>query len=180
VLRTLLVPIPVAAILLLMSGCDEEENRRLAEMAERQLQRQAEQSRQMNELHQEVAAGSRRLVEADAKARGEMVVLQREMQVERTEIGRQRDVLEDERRQLATQRQRDPLIAAAITQTGILLVCALPLFVAIGLLFRRVEPADDQAVAEVLLQDLVAEQPLIRLTTTPALAQPSQTPRLTD
>jgi len=94
--------IPIVAILTLtMIGCDENENKRLAEMAEKQLERQAEQNRQTSELQREVAAGARQLVEADAKAREEMVTLQRAAQAERSEIGRQRDALEDERRDLA-------------------------------------------------------------------------------
>ena len=63
--RIVFVPI-VAALILTVIGCDE--NARLAEMAERHLDRQAEQNRQMAELHRQVADGSRELVAADAKA----------------------------------------------------------------------------------------------------------------
>jgi len=157
-----LILTPVAAALMLMAiGCDEDENKRLAEMAERHLERQAEQSRQVTELQREVAEGSRRLVEADAKARQEMVVLQREVQAESNEVGRQRDLLEDEHRDLAARRYLDPIIAQAITHIGVLLACLLPLVICWYLLHRRVEPADDQAVAEVLLEDLVTDRPLL-------------------
>ena len=153
---------PIVVMLMLTAiGCDEEENKRLAEMAERHLERQAEQNRQVTELQREVAEGSRRLVEADAQARQEMVALQREVQVERTEVGRQRDLLESERRDLAAKRHLDPVIAAAITNIGLLLACLLPLVLCWYLLGRRVEPADDQAVAEVLLEDLVTDRPLL-------------------
>ena len=151
----------VAALMLTAIGCDEDENKRLAEMAERHLERQAEQSRQVTELQREVAEGSRRLVEADAQARQEMVTLQREVQAERNEVGRQRDLLEGERRELAAKRRLDPMVAAAITNIGLLLACLLPLVLCWYLLQRRVEPADDQAVAEVLLEDLVADRPLL-------------------
>ena len=57
--------------------------------------------------------------------------------------------------------RRDPIIAAAITNIGLLLVCLLPLVLCWYLLHRRVEPADDQAVAEVLLEDLVTNRPLL-------------------
>jgi len=153
---------PIVVMLMLTSiGCDEEENKRLAAMAERQLERQAEQNRQVTELQREVAEGSRRLVEADAQARQEMVVLQREVQAERTEVGRQRDLLEGERRDLAVKRRLDPIIAAAITNIGLLLACLLPLVLCWYLLQRRIEPADDQAVAEELLEDLVTDRPLL-------------------
>ena len=158
--KMILMPI-VAALMLTAIGCDEEENKRLAEMAERHLERQAEQNRQVTELQREVAEGSRRLVEADAQARQEMVALQREVQAERSEVGRQRDLLEGERRDLAAKRRLDPIVAAAITNIGLLLACLLPLVLCWYLLTRRVEPADDQAVAEVLLEDLVADRPLL-------------------
>jgi hypothetical protein len=158
--KMILMPI-VAALILTAIGCDEEENKRLAEMAERHIERQAEQNRQVTELQREVAEGSRRLVEADAQARQEMVTLQREVQAERSEVGRQRDLLEGERRDLAAKRRLDPIVAAAITNIGLLLACLLPLVLCWYLLQRRVEPADDQAVAEVLLEDLVADRPLL-------------------
>ena len=157
----LLALLTVAMLMLTTIGCDEEENKRLAEMAEKHLDRQAEQNRRMSGLQREVAEGSRQLVQADAKARQEMVALQREVQAERSEIGQQRDALEDERRGLAAKRRSDPIIATAITNVGLLAACLLPLVLCWYLLQRRVEPADDQAVCEVLLEDLVANQPLL-------------------
>lgn len=148
-------------LILTAIGCDDDENSRLAEMAERHLQRQAEQNRQMNELHREVAEGTRRLVEADAQTREEMAALAREVQAERAEVGQQRDLLESERRDLAAERRLAPIIAAAITNIGLLLACLLPLVLCWYLLQRRVEPADDQVVAEVLLNDLVTDRPLL-------------------
>lgn len=164
--------LPIAAMLMLAAiGCDKEENKRRAEMAEKHLERQAEQNQRNSELQQEVAAGSRRLVEADARAREAMVALQREVQSERAEVGRQRDLLEVERRELAATRRLDPIIAAAITDIGLLLACLLPLVLCWYLLHRRIEPADDRAVTEVLLEDLVADRPLLlpRLETHPAI-----------
>jgi hypothetical protein len=157
-----LLALLIATTLMLTAiGCDEDEQKRIAEMAERHLERQAEQNRQIAELQREVAEGSRRLVEADAKARGEMVALQREVQAERAEVGHQRDLLEDERRDLAARRYLDPIIAAAVAHIGLLLACLLPLVVCWYLLHRAGEPADDQAVAEVLLEDLVTDRPLL-------------------
>ncbi|MEZ5945092.1 MAG: hypothetical protein R3C18_27205 [Planctomycetaceae bacterium] len=70
-----------------------------------------------------------------------------------------------ERRDLAAKRRLDPIVAAAIANIGLLLACLLPLVLCWYLLTRRVEPADDQAVAEVLLEDLVADRPLLLLRT---------------
>jgi hypothetical protein len=153
----------LAIVLLTTIGCSSNENQRLAEMAERHSQRQAEQNNRMAELQHEVAEGSRRLVEADAQARQDFVAMNRDAQTERTEIGRQRDALEEERRNLAARRWRDPIIAATITNLGLLAACLLPLVLCWYLLRRPVEPADDQVVAEVLLEDLVARHPLLLL-----------------
>ena len=155
--------LPIVLLLALTTiGCEPHDNQRLVELAEKQMDRQTEQSRQVSELQREVAEGSRRPVEADAQARTEMVALQREVQAERTELGRQRDSLEQERRELATERRTAPVIAAAITHIGLLLICTLPLILAWYLLQRPQQPADDQAVAEILLDDLATDRPLFQ------------------
>jgi len=158
--KLLVIPI-VATLLVVMSGCEEDENKRLAEMAERNQDRQAEQSRQIINLQHEVAEGARRLVEADAQTREEMVTLQREMQSERLVIGQQRDALEDERRGFAASRRLDPIIATAIGNVGLLVACLAPLILGWYLLRSLVEPADDQAISELLLDDLVATKPIL-------------------
>jgi len=173
----------LAAILILtVTGCEEEESKRLVEMAEKHLERQAEQSRQMSELQRQVAEGANRLVEADAKAREEMVALQRDLQADQAAVGRQRDQLEEERRDLAAKRHVDPIVAAAITNVGLLLACVLPLALCWYLLQPRVQPADDQAVAEVLLQDLVSDRPLLlpRLETNHGIGLETGASRLPD
>ena len=141
-------------------GCDQNENKRLAEMAERCAECQAEQTRQMTELQHELLEGSRNLVEADAHSRQEMVGL---VQDERAKVDQQRDRLEGECRDLAAQRQRDPIIASAITNAALILACVLPLVVCWHLLARPIDPTDDQLVAEFLLEDLVANRPLLPL-----------------
>jgi fructose-specific phosphotransferase system component IIB len=100
----------VAVVVLAIAGCGSDENRRLAQMAERTLERQAAQEARNAELHREVAEGTKRLVEADALARKEIVELHRDVQVERTEFGKQRDQLEADRRDIAAARNRDPIV----------------------------------------------------------------------
>ncbi len=158
--RTVFVPV-AAALIVTMMGCDE--NTRLAQMAERHLDRQAEQNRQMAELHRQVADGSRELVAADAKAREDLAALQREVQTERAETGRQRDELEKERRSLAAERRQAPIIAAAITSVGLVLACLLPLLLGWHLLRAPTDDAD-RLIAEVLVEDLVSEHPLLTRT----------------
>jgi len=166
-------------VVLTAIGCDEDENSRLAAMAEKQLARQEENARRAHDLQREVAEGSRRLVEADAEARRELAAVQRSLQSEQSEIGRQRDQLEVERRDLAARRHLDPVIAEAILGIGTMLACLLPLILCWYLLQRPATPVDDSIVAEHLLEDLVVSRPLLlppgirRITshdnTTPAL-----------
>jgi len=172
-------------VISIVSGCQSNENQRLAEMAERQLDRQAEQNQRMADLQEEVAEGSKRLVEADAEARREMIGLHHDLQSERHTVGEQRDALEADRKQLATQRHRDPIIAESIRQIGLLLCCGLPLVICLLLLRRPIEPSSDQEIAELLIADLVSAQPqLLRGPddSRPRLAQEASEPhqRLTE
>lgn len=172
--QTLLITLTL--ILLIGVSCSPDENSRVAELATQQLERQADQNRRMSELQQEVASGSRKLVEADANARQEMVTLQREMQTERNEIGHQRDQLEAERREIADRRNRDPIIAAAITRVAFVVVSLLPLLICWLLLQQKVEPADKNEITELLLDDLVSSEPRLM---PPAKTDPAKL-RLTD
>jgi hypothetical protein len=152
--------IPLAPLLIAMmlaaSGCRSDENRRIAELAERQLERQDEQNRRIAEMQHEVAEGSRRLVESEAEARQDMITMHRDVQTERSVVGQQRDALEQDRRTLATQRHRDPIIAQAILQIGLLAACLSPLLVCWLLLRQPVEPADDREIAELLIGELIS------------------------
>jgi len=168
--------ITLMLILLTGASCNSDENSRVAELATQQLERQADQNRRMAELQQEVASGSRELVEADAKARQEMVTQQREIQTERSEIGHQRDQLEAERREIADSRNRDPIIVAAITRVAFVVVSLLPLLICWLLLSQKIEPADEQQMTELLLEDLVSTKPQLML---PGRTDPDK-PRLPD
>ena len=104
--------------------------------------------------------GASQLVESDSQARTQLAALQRDLQQDQAEIGRQRDQLETDRRQIAEQHHRDPLIAAAITSIGLILACLLPLLLCLALLRRP--PLDGEAeaaLAEFLVQDLISDHP---------------------
>ena len=130
-------------VILATVGCENDENRRLADMSERHEQRQAEQNRNAAELHRKV------------------VELQRDVQAERAAIGQQRNRLESERQSIASERRWDSLVAAAITNVGLLLACSLPLALAWLLLARPPDSGDERAVVEIMLDDLTAKQPLL-------------------
>ena len=168
------VPMILAAVLLcVLCGCEEDELTKAAHEAAKQ---SAEQQRQLAQMQAEVARGAGQLVEADAKARAELAALQRDLQQDQAEIGRQRDQLETDRRQIAEQRHRDPLIAAAITSIGLILACLLPLLLCWALLRRP--PLDGEAeaaLAEFLVQDLISDHPVLLPAHSPhaLLEQPS-------
>ena len=61
---------------LLLTGCGSSTDERLLQQAKEHAAQQAETHRQMARQQQEVAEGSRRLIEADAKARQEMASMQ--------------------------------------------------------------------------------------------------------
>ena len=149
-----------AMLMLAVTGCEEDENARLLEMADRHMKSQAEQNKQMTELQREVVKGSRQLVEADARSREEMIALQRDVQAERAEVGHQRDALEEDRRALAASRYLDPIVATAITNTGLILACLLPLVLCWYLLHRNPDDVD-AAVNDILIEDFVTENPVL-------------------
>ena len=154
-----LAHLTVATVWITTSGCDKNGDQRLVEMAEQNVARQQEQTRRVTELQREIAQGARQLVEADAKARSELVSLQRDVQAERAEVGRQRDELESERLQLARQRRLDPIIAATITQCGLMLAAISPLFLCWRLLCEASVSTSDEEIARVLLDDLTSTSP---------------------
>jgi thiol:disulfide interchange protein len=138
-LHLLIVGLLVAAA----SGC-ESDDARLARVSQEAAARQAEQNR-------EIA----RVVESQQ-------ALQQEIDADRGHLDQQRTVLEDERRAIAAERIRDPIIANALFGAVILAACVLPLVLTFFVLrgAHRSEP-DDAALSELLVQELVAEEPLL-------------------
>ena len=149
-------------------GADEEQLRHWQQAQVDQLNRQA----------QENSAAAQALVTADARAREEMIALERDLQAERSENSRQRDLLEDERKTLAQQRQRAPLIAAALHSVGIVSICALPLIVC-WLLLRNL-PGDiaGNELEDLLILNLAQQSDLIP--PSHQLASPAEVSALTD
>lgn len=132
-------------------GADEEQLRHWQQAQVDQLNRQA----------QENSAAAQALVAADARAREEIIALERDLQAERSENSRQRDLLEDERKTLAQQRQRAPLIAAALQSAGIVLLCALPLVICWLLLRNLAGDAAGNELEDLLILNLAQQSDLI-------------------
>jgi hypothetical protein len=111
--------IPILLLLAMaLTGCDKEEQ--LRKWQQQQVEQLQQQARENSEA-------ARELVKADTQARQEVAVIHHELQSERIEIGQQRDALESDRKEVATARQRVPLMAAAFQGGAVLLTCALGL-----------------------------------------------------
>ncbi len=82
--------------------------------------------------------------------------LQQDMQAERAEVGRQRDLLESDRREWDERERREPVLAAVISSAALLIACGLPLLIVAGLLIQD-PPADSAGEACNELLDQVVE-----------------------
>jgi TolA-binding protein len=141
----------VATILLLaMVSCEDNGDERLAWYAQESTRQQAEQNREMAQLNREVA-----------QAYQELIGLQHNLEEQQVQLNDQRDQLESERRAIASHRHRDPIIAAAISNVGLVLACLIPLALAGYLLYCLRDRSDDEAVGELLIQELTSDQPLV-------------------
>jgi hypothetical protein len=188
-------PSLVVALILLLIGCvppPDMRDQRLAEVAQQSVAVQAQQNEQIARQYQTAAEQGRPLAEAtkqlvskDAEARKELLTAQEklntQLQQQRATIDAGRDALEQERRQFAAERQREPIVAASIESLGLVLACLLPLLLCGLLVWRlgRAEP-DDAAVAELLVCELTSDQPrlLPGLGAPPALSRDQPPPRL--
>jgi hypothetical protein len=171
--RTQIAIVPIL-LLLTVIGCSDSpdmRDQRLAEFAEqavkeqaRQNDRMADQSHAIVEESHQLAETAKELVAHDAEARRELIAAQQELtsqlngQQSAIQTGHQQ--LEQDRREIAEQRHRDPIIAAVIQDFGLFIACLLPLVVAVFVIrqMQSQEP-DHAAVAELLVLELTADEP---------------------
>jgi len=142
------------------TGCNEDA--RVARIAIESAQRQAEQSREMARAGGQVSEGAKRLVAADAEARKELTAAHRELQAESAKVGRQRDRLEAERREIASQRRTESILGPVIKSGGVLVVCGLVITFCLLLLFglRRQDGSAD-VLSELLVEELASDRPVM-------------------
>ena len=160
-----------------LAGCRPSPDERIAQLTQQSLDTQARQNDRLVQQNQLVIEASKELVAKDAEARAEMVDLQHDLQLDQREVGRQRDTLEQERRQLAGERYQEQLVSSAITTVGLLLIAALPLVVALYML-RAVHATEssDAVLAEVLVDEILTDQPrLLARPVPPSLESPRPT-----
>ena len=144
-------------ILLLIptTGCEEDE--RLVRLSQEAADRQAEQNREMARLNQETAA-----------ARKELAAAQRELQTEHAK-------LEDERRRIAAERLTESRLGPVLKASGTVLVASLAIGFCWFLLFGLRKDDSDEILAELLVQEIVSDSPLL-LPRNDALTAVSDTP----
>jgi hypothetical protein len=144
-----------------LAGCDRDE--RLMRLSEQSLARQAEQNRQMAQQSQQVADATRSLVEADARARAELIEAQHELeagiQTERDKLDQQRQILEQDRQSVAAARVREPVIAQAIGAAACLLAVMACVVLCIFLVRATSGSPAESDLNELLLTELMADQP---------------------
>ncbi len=159
----------VLALALAMVGCGESpdmRDQRLAEfarhsMAEQQKQnaRIADQSKAVVDESHQLAQAAKELVNLDAQARRELLAAQSDLTSQLAQqqsvVDAKRDELEQERREIAGKRNRDPIIASAIQYTGLILGCLAPLAICAFVIrqMQSQEP-DHAALADLLIQEL--------------------------
>ena len=157
------IPWYVAALFLgvmIESGCNST-----ATPTDQLFKRQAEQQDALSRQQMEITKASQSLVSSDAQARREMIEfqakLQTEVESERQAVSGQRDELEQDRRAIAHQRYRDPLIAEAIAYAATLLLSLLPIIALLQLLkSARDEPAEIP-LSELLISDYMSDDSLL-------------------
>lgn len=168
----------IVALLMLLTtiGCGpapDAHDQRLSDFAKHSTEQQAKQNQAMArqsqavvEESQKLADAAQQLVQSDAKARADMIAAQErltsQLDQQRAAVDTGRDQLEQERKQIAAERHRDPIVAASIQTIGLIVAALLPLVVCIFVIRQmcRAEP-DDGAVAELLVAELTTDQPVL-------------------
>ena len=135
-----IVPIFALAI----AGCGESpdmRDQRLADFAREAMTEQREQNDRIAD---------------QSKAQSEMTS---QIHQQRSVVDAGRDELEQERRNIAVKRHRDPIIATAIHNAGLMVASLLPL-VLCGLVIRLMQSQepDHAAVADLLIQEMVSSK----------------------
>jgi hypothetical protein len=180
-MRTMWMLIVLAVIIAAGMGCSEDE--RLAGFAERSVQTQqrqnetiARQSERVVEESHALAETAKELVAADAQARGEIIAAQHQLHTglheERVNVDRQREMLEQERQAIASQRHRDPILAASLNTLGIIIASMLPLLLAAYALGQMNQPVDENAeLGQLLIDEFTSSQPMLLPPQVPLLSQ---------
>jgi len=121
------------------------------------------------------AQSTREFVAIQADQNRRLAELHSQLQSQQTTLNQQRDALEEERRELAAKRLRDPVIAESITAIGTLLACLAPILLAWVVLSRGNQELDAELITDALITDLASGGKSVLL---PALQPPPAAARL--
>ena len=160
-------------LILLIVGCDTDE--RLVKLASKAADRQAEQNKEMARVNQSVAEGTKSLITEHSQSRKELTGLQKDIQSQQTDVNHQRDQLEVERRQIAGQRLTESRLGPVLRSLVIVALGVTTIGFCGYLLVRLYQPNDDP-LGELLLEDLVSEEPKL-LPIQSEVVLPSQLPK---
>jgi hypothetical protein len=166
--------VAMAVVITCIAGCGDPpdmRDQRLAEFAQdfvktqkEQNDRITDQSQAVVKQSQNVAEAARDLVRHDAEARREMVLVHADLvsrlDKQRSVVEEARDRLEQERREIAIRRSRDPVIARAVETVGLSVLCLVPVAVSLYVIRQMTAGhADDAVVAELLTVELARTAP---------------------
>lgn len=145
-------------------GCSSADDR-YVELANKSTTRQAEQNRQIAQQSQAVADSTRELVQADGQSRHDFIQsqaeLQKEIHVERQSVDQQHERLAAEQRELAADRQREPIIANAIIVAATLSACSLPIVFCLIVLRALNRETGSDPMAELLVRELTSRKSIL-------------------
>jgi hypothetical protein len=163
--------ITLIVIVSLISGCNDP----ATQIAREAANRQAQQNTAMADLNKEVARGTHQLVEADAKARKEIVGVHHELQVERTRLDTRWTALEQERKAIATQRRTESMLVPVIRAGGLTtMVIVLLGFCWYAIITCRNSNDGDAGLNELLICELLPDE------TSRLVSGPNETQSLPD
>jgi hypothetical protein len=147
----LLATLPLIAT----SSCSDE---RVTQGAREAADRQAQQNTEMAQVNREVAAGSHQLVEADAKARQEIVGVHRDLQSERSRLDTSWSQVRDERMQIAAERRTESTVVAVANASGYLFLVVVVLgFCWYALVRVRQGDGINEQLNELLVSEILLE-----------------------
>ena len=157
-------------------GCSSPDER-YVELSRESVARQAEQNQQIARQSQQVAEAAHELVQADARARAELLEAQRTLELgvqsERSKLDTERDRLEQDRQELSAAKERESVIANALYSAAILVAVVLPLVLCIYLVRALGTGEPSQDLSELLVYELTTKQPTLL-----PLLPPADLPRL--
>ena len=102
--------------------------------------------------------------------------MQQQLHAERSEVGHQRDLLEADRREWDERERSEPVLAAVISASVLLICSVLPLLLVGVLLWPGKPEQTSEAVCEILLDDVLIRQAIVA--DSPRLTASTQTKRL--